>query len=177
MRQALFNSCIVYLLIATAFCLLFTGCSLDLAQQTEPEEEIAALSDELTPNLDLSPEEVVRIQVEALQYNNSDDKGIEVTFRFASPANKQVTGPLGRFRRMIKSSVYNSMLNHKMAEYDPIEESGNTVTQRVTIIGNDGTATIYLFKLSKQADAPCKGCWMTDSVIAIPTKKQDLQGA
>ncbi len=177
MRRALSKSWFTYLLAATALALLLSGCSLDLTRQSELEEEISALSDELTPNPDLSPEEVVKTQVEALQHNNSDDKGIEVTFRFASPANKHITGPLGRFRKLIKSSAYSPMLNHKMAEYDPVEKSGDTVTQRVTIIGNNGAATIYLFQLSKQSDPPCKDCWMTDSVIAVPSKKQNLQGA
>ena len=69
------------------------------------------------------------------------------------------------------------MLNHKTAEYDPLEISGDTATQRVTIIDPNGKAFIYLFKLSKQSTDPCRGCWMTDSVIAVPTRKQRLEGA
>jgi len=163
--------------LVIAFLLIVAGCSLTLAPQTENAEQAAALSDELQPNPHLSPADVIKIQVQALQHNNAGDRGIDVTFRFASPANKHVTGPLNRFKRILKSPDYRPMLNHKTAEYGPLEISDDTATQRVTIIDPNGKAKIYLFKLSKQSDGPCKGCWMTDSVIFIPTKKQNLQGA
>ena len=129
------------------------------------------------PTPELEPADVVRIQVEALRGNSPLDEGIELTYRFASPSNKRVTGPLARFRRMIKGSAYSSMLNHKIAEYGPLKISGNTASQQVTIIEPNGKAAIYLFELSKQMEAPCKGCWMTDSVTIIPTRRQEIQGA
>ena len=69
------------------------------------------------------------------------------------------------------------MLNHKTAEYGPLEISDDTATQRVTIIDPNGKAFVYLFKLSKQTAGPCPDCWMTDSVIAVPTRQQRLEGA
>jgi hypothetical protein len=120
---------------------------------------------------------VIKIQVEALQNNDDQDTGIEITFRFASPANKQITGPLGRLKRLIKNPLYSPLLNHKSVEYSPLEISGDTATQRVTIIEANGKATLYLFKLSKQTGPPCAGCWMTDGVMQVPTSKQNLQGA
>ena len=166
-----------YLCFIAAFTLLLSGCALDIAQTTTPPEQAAALSEELQPGPNLSPGDVIKIQVEALQYNNSQDAGIAVTFRFASAANKHVTGPLNRFKRLLKSPDYKPMLNHKTAEYGPLEISDNTATQRVTIIDPNGKASIYLFELSKQTSGPCQNCWMTDSVIAVPTRKQKLEGA
>jgi hypothetical protein len=51
---------------------------------------------DLTPRPELSPEQVVQYQAEALQHNDEPktDAGIERAFRFASPSNKQMTGPL-----------------------------------------------------------------------------------
>ena len=46
------------------------------------------------PEPELTPNDVVRIQLLAMQQNDDNDFGIEVTFRFASPANKKQTGPL-----------------------------------------------------------------------------------
>ena len=60
------------------------------------------LSEALAPRPELSPEEVIRIQLEALRHNDEQDRGIEVAFRFASPANRASTGPLPRFIRMIE---------------------------------------------------------------------------
>ena len=109
----------------------------------------------------------------ALQNNDSTDQGIEISFRFASPANKGHTGPLDRFTRMIKNPLYSPMLNHQTARYGPIEISRNVAKQRVTITDANGKAWIYIFTLSKQSGPPCIGCWMTDSVILPPVKRAD----
>ena len=81
----------------------------------------------------------------ALQNNDSTDQGIEISFRFASPANKGHTGPLDRFTRMIKNPLYSPMLNHQTARYGPIEISRNVAKQRVTITDANGKAWIYIF--------------------------------
>ena len=56
------------------------------------------------PDPSLSPQDVVSIQIEALQNNDTpyEDRGIEITFNFASPTNKRVTGPLERFKVMVR---------------------------------------------------------------------------
>jgi hypothetical protein len=177
MKRALKPASAWYL-VSFIFIIALTSCSLNLPQVTGDGEEANVPDSELPqPNPELSPDQVVRIQVEALQNNDSEDRGIEITFRFASPANKQFTGPIGRFKRMVKNPAYRPMLNHKAAEYDPIEISGETATQRVTIIDTNGNATVFRFALSKQSGAPCDGCWMTDSVETMPVKRQNLQGA
>ena len=48
------------------------------------------------PSAEHAPQEVVRIQMEALRYNDEKNRGIEIAFRFASPSNKADTGPLPR---------------------------------------------------------------------------------
>ena len=167
--------------ICTAVFLLIglVGCAaLEEASKTVlGDGQVDALADALQPNPDLSPEDVVRIQVEALQNNDSEDKGIEVAFRFASPANRQVTGPLHRFTNLVKNPAYRPILNHKLAEYDPIEIVENSAQQRVTVVAADGSASVYLFELSKQETASCSGCWMTDSVSLVPTRQQDMTDA
>ncbi|GAB4422718.1 MAG: hypothetical protein Kow0031_00710 [Anaerolineae bacterium] len=161
--------------------LLVSGCapmSLELpatGQSAAAEDETVPFP-ELQPGPELSPAEVVKIQVEALQQNDDEDNGIEVTFRFASPANKQATGPLFRFKEMVKNPTYRAMLNHKLAEYEAVVVDGDSATQRVTIIRQNGEATVFLFSLSRQTLPDCDGCWMTDSVSLVPTRKQQLQG-
>lgn len=155
---------------------LVSACSFTDLKTIELTPQQPALA-QVEPDPDLAPDEVVRIQVEALQQNNELDQGIEITFKFASPANKRLTGPLARFKKMVKEPVYRPMLNHKLAEYGPLEISadGTVASQRVTIIERNGQATVYLFTLSKQTGPPCDGCWLTDSVVALPTHPQGLQ--
>ena len=50
----------------------------------------------------------------SLQKNNEKfkDSGIEQTWNFAHPNNKRATGPLDRFKEMIKGNNYQMMINH-----------------------------------------------------------------
>ena len=174
------NRGVLALLPAILFSVaMITGCLPDSGQllgDTFPAKVEVSTETGPEPSPELSPEDVVKIQVTALQNNDKEDTGIKTTFRFASLQNKQQTGPLARFRQLIKDKAYRPLLNHKAAEYGPIQLDGDTATQRVTITGKNGQATVYMFTLSKQKTPPCENCWMTDSVIMIPTRSQDLKG-
>jgi hypothetical protein len=119
------------------------------------------------PAPSLSPGEVVTIVLNALQHNDdpSPDAGIATTFEFASPANREETGPLHRFALMIKNPAYRVMLDFRTATRGRLEMDGSHARQRVVIVGRDGTQVTYVFLLSKQPDGPYANCWMTDGVI------------
>jgi hypothetical protein len=122
-----------------------------------------------------SPEEVVSIQLEALQSNESSDSGIALTFTFASPSNRVNTGPLERFTEMLKGPLYSPMLNHIGVEYDQIEVQGDLARQRVILFGKGGQKVVYIFYLSKQNEDPYKDCWMTDAVIIESWEEESTQ--
>lgn len=126
------------------------------------------------PGPEYGPADVVRIQVQALADNDTPyrNAGIEVAFRFASPANKRVTGPLWRFIRLLYNPTYRPFLNHKAAHFGHVDVQGSEATQTVILTAANGQRVGYLFRLSKQRGAPCKACWMTDGVWRI-----DLQEA
>ena len=71
-------------------------------------------ADLLKPNSDIKPDRVIKIQLSGLQNNDLiyKDSGIEQTWNFAHPNNKKVTGPLDKFKRMIKGDSYQMMINH-----------------------------------------------------------------
>jgi hypothetical protein len=121
------------------------------------------------PDPKLTPEEVVAIQLEALKSNRDlpDDRGIEITFNFASPANRKMTGPLARFVQMLKNPLYAIMLNFERYETAKVEYDGDTASQRVTLIDAGGNRSLFLFVLSKQREAPYENCWMTDIVHRV----------
>lgn len=118
------------------------------------------------PAPELSPADVIRIQLEALQHNDSrTDDGIETAFQFASPSNKVYTGPLSRFKQIVRNPAFSIMLNHRSAEYEEAHVSGDMAQQRVTVSSSAGNQTIiYTFILSRQRDDKYQGCWMTDGV-------------
>jgi hypothetical protein len=120
------------------------------------------------PDPSLAPGDVVRIQLEALRANDAEDHGIEIAFRFASPQNKQSTGPLPRFAAMIKQGAYAMMLRYTDAVYGPVTVAGRRAAQRVTLTAPGQTPVTYVFHLERQdGDGPLRECWMTDGVEAV----------
>ena len=131
----------------------------------------AAESQDASPNRALSPEQVVRYQMEALSSNDSDDNGIAIAFRFASPSNKRVTGPLPRFIHMIKHSPYSVMLNPQLIEYGEVEVVDDQAHLQVSVLTQNDYAVAFRFYLSRQTHPECDGCWMTDSVTVESARK------
>jgi hypothetical protein len=132
-------------------------------------------SDDPRPSPELSPEAVVRLQVEALQRNDEPhpDAGIEAAFRFASPANRRATGPIERFAAMVKGPAYGAMLGFERAEYGEMRVEGDRAAQRVTLVQPDGRRVSYVFGLSKQSGGEYDACWMTDSVLRETAMPRD----
>ena len=124
------------------------------------------------PSVDLTPEEVIQIVVEALKTNDSatGDQGIATVWRFAAPGNKAVTGPLPRFTTMIKGG-FSEMLNHLTTDFGPIEIDDDVAAQPVVIITPVGDEVTYLFQLRRQAAGEYEGMWMTEAVFPIAPKK------
>lgn len=129
------------------------------------------LSRGLVPTPALTPEDVVRIQLEALRHNDERNRGIEVAFRFASPANRVHTGPLPRFIGMIRNGPYALMLDFRAVSYGPVESNGTQARQRV-ILTDATTSVTYWFYLSRQSKDPYVDCWMTDAVFIEPSEGQ-----
>lgn len=121
------------------------------------------------PRPELLPEQVVHIILAALRDNDhpEPDAGIAITFRFASPANRLMTGPLERFISMVKAPQYQPMLGHDQAILSPIELSGTHARQTVVLTHGQGGRAAYIFILSKQSEGEFKDCWMTDAVVPI----------
>lgn len=142
---------------------------------TEQKAPIAADAGAPRPDPKHSPEQVVGFVLEALRLNDTPDKdsGIRTTFGFASPGNREVTGPIERFIELVKNPLYKPLLNHRRAERTPIRTAGDAAQQRVTLIGADGRRATYLFTLSKQAAAPYQDCWMTDGVERLSDDDPD----
>jgi hypothetical protein len=57
------------------------------------------------------------------------------------------------------------MIDHVSAATGPVERDGSRATQRVTLTGPRGRTVTYRFGVSKGADGPFDGCWLTDRVV------------
>ena len=116
------------------------------------------------PAPELSPEEVVRIQMDAFRNNDEEDRGIAIAFRFASPSNKQMTGPLPRFRMMMRNPLYRPMLNAEEIEIGVVDVRERVARVEVYTVSSEGERSLYAFFLGKQRGGEFADSWMTEAV-------------
>ena len=124
-------------------------------------------ADVLKPKKNISPKEVVKIQLNALMKNDSPykDRGILQTWEFAHPNNQRYTGPIERFKTMLKGNSYAMLLNHQQNEIVEIFKNDNVATYEVTILGSDKNYFKFKWQVEKNAlDGPTKDCWLTTGV-------------
>ena len=164
--------------------LWFLGVSVAIARDAptaaphvSPEKLTVEYRDDAQPTPDHSPRDVVQIQLRALERNDDpyEDAGVEVAFRFASPANRTVTGSLELFTQMVHSPTYQPMLNHRSAEYGALRVRGNKATQPVMLTAADGQQIGYMFLLSRQDGGQFVDCWMTDGVVRFAAPEGEPQ--
>ena len=121
------------------------------------------------PSAELQPQDVVRIVIGALASNDEPylDAGIETTYRFASPSNRIVTGPLERFTRMVKGPTYGIMVDHAASEFSEVVHAGDEAYQMVRLTAADGRTVVFAFRLGRQQDGEFSGMWMTEAVWPV----------
>ncbi len=122
------------------------------------------------PDPRLDPATVVRIQLKALEHNDqpSTDAGLALVFSFASPGNREQTGPLEHFSAMVHAA-YGQLLNYRSARLNKIVMQGDQALQGVELVDRNGETARYVFVLSRQSEPPYAVCWMTDGVVTQPT--------
>ena len=121
----------------------------------------------LKPNSGIKPLEVVKIQLLGLQKNDDkfEDSGIEQTWNFAHPNNKKATGPLDRFKRMIKGNNYQMMINHLSHNITQIRGGDSWVQFEVILLDKEKTYHKFNWQVEKYTqDGPLKDCWLTTMV-------------
>ena len=121
------------------------------------------------PNNGIEPFQVVKIQLRGLKQNDNPkkDNGIEQTWEFAHPNNKKNTGPLERFKLMIKGKSYGVLLNHLDHKVVEINSSNLRALFEVTVLDKDKTYYKFNWTVEKYTvEGPLKGCWLTTMVSA-----------
>ena len=121
----------------------------------------------LKPTSDIKPTEVVKIQLLGLQKNDLDykDSGIEQTWNFAHPNNKKVTGPLDKFKKMIKGESYQMMINHLSHTITKLGSSDKWAQFEVIILDKEKIYHKFNWQVEKYLlDGPLKDCWLTTMV-------------
>ena len=127
----------------------------------------ASFADVLKPNTKIKAMEVVKMQLSALMKNDSPykDFGIIQTWEFAHPNNQKVTGPLERFKNMIKTDSYSMLINHKDHEITEVYKSAAVATFEVMVLDKEKEYYKFKWQVEKyKLDGPLKDCWLTTAV-------------
>ena len=130
----------------------------------------SVFSEIIKPNTNISPAQVIKIQLQGLMKNDSPytDQGIEQTWEFAHPSNQRFTGPLNRFKDMIKGESYNMLLNHISHEMVEIYSDNNKAIYEVTVLDTNKKYFRFKWQVEKFLDnGPLKNCWLT-TVVSQP---------
>jgi len=120
----------------------------------------------IKPHPCIAPKDVVLLQLEALRCNE-----VQHCYKFASMANRSVTGPYNRFAAMIRY-YYSCLIGfHKVAvvQVTPSDES----LYKVSVFDSSSAVlpNVFLWQLGKTlthtTHPELDNCWMTDGVSYI----------
>ena len=126
-----------------------------------------AFGDLIKPNIEIEPKKVVKIQLSALMKNDNPykDRGIIQTWEFAHPNNQKITGPLEKFKNMIKTDSYSMLINHSNHEIIEVYMSSKIATFEVTVLDDEKKYYKFKWQVEKyEREGQLKNCWLTTSV-------------
>ncbi len=129
-----------------------------------------AYSEVIKPNKKIKPQEVIKIQLNGLKKNDLSykDSGIEQTWEFAHPSNKIFTGPLEKFKRMIKGESYKMLLNHKEHKISEVYSDENKAIFEVVVMDDSKKYFMFKWQVEKYSKkGPLKNCWLT-TIVSTP---------
>ena len=126
-----------------------------------------SIADLIKPNSTLKPLDVLKIQLNSLKNNNNPykDAGIEQAWEFAHPSNKELTGPLTKFKKMIYSESYKILISHENNKTIALKETTNKFIFKVYVLSKDKKKYYYIWQIEKvEKEGKFKDCWMTTAV-------------
>ena len=121
----------------------------------------------IKPSSNIEPYKVVKIQLSSLMKNNypNKDSGIEQTWEFAHPNNQKYTGPLEKFKIMLKGESYKMLLNHLDHKIVAVQVGNGFADYEVTVLDVEKKYYKFNWRVEKyQLDGSLKNCWLTTMV-------------
>lgn len=137
----------------------------ELTTVTEKVRDIAK------PSTGLTPKQVVEIQSDALR-DPDQTRGTLQCMSFASPNNLELTGPLEKFARIVRAGKFAVLSNPDALLVGDSTFAGDHARVLVTAIKR-GKVSGFVWVLSKQAETPYEGCWMTDGVFPLMPETEE----
>lgn len=162
--------------VAILLLLLSVGFNAGLVSRhqggaSEPALEVDAPSGEalIVPSPELEPREVVKIQVASLADCQVSPDALQQVYAFASPDNREVTGPLDRFAAMLLTPQYKPLVEQQQVIVGNQVVHGNLASVMVTAMDQQQGLRTFHFYLAKETGPLYAACWMTYGVVADPS--------
>ena len=127
------------------------------------------------PAPSLSPEDVIRTQLKAMQTNDVPERnaGIRQVWEFAHPVNRRMTGPFENFAMMMKGPFYTPLINHSSYSIKPVKKTANAAAFDVDVTSSSGLVLRYRWLVERAFGGGLDGSWMTVSVsVAQPNGRE-----
>jgi len=151
-------------LIVLAVCLTMSVLPASAAKPVQPSSE-------------LTPENVISIQLKALSEVENDpttNSGVAQVWAFAHPSNRLMTGPLRRFTLMLQSPRYRALIGHRSHYLRLVSEAPRKAHFAIRVTARDGTVYGYSWHLAKVANGAYENMWMTTTVALVGKLGQQL---
>ena len=126
----------------------------------------------IKPNNGIEPYQVIEIQLKSLKNNDNPtkDNGIEQTWEFAHPNNQKNTGPIDRFKVMIKGKSYQMLINHLDHKIVEVETTDLKALFEVIVLDQNKAYYKFNWQVEKYTKiGPLNGCWLT-TIVSAPQK-------
>ncbi len=86
-----------------------------------------------------------------------------------------MTGPLTHFSEIVHSAAYSPLLKSQASEVRGVVVHADQARVYVTVTTANGAKLNFLFMLSRQGEGDYHDCWMTDSVMKLPSEENANQ--
>ena len=155
--------------ISCWFTFVFFVSGINSSEPLIVEQEL----DTSIPQPDLSPADVVTMQVHSIRSAVFDPKKLGVCYSLASPENRLQTGPFSRFSELVMQPPFDRLAN--CVDW----QLGGTVLDKdfaavfVSVVSKDGVASGFRFIL-RQQELEGRRCWLTEGVQVLAEESLDL---
>jgi hypothetical protein len=143
-----------------------TGPKASMASKPGDPFDVTPVANLVQPAPKFAPDDVVKLQLAGLA-NPDVSAGIQQCFAFASPGNREMTGPLSRFAMMVRRPPYAVLMHHRIALVGEPTIKGESAAVVVTVLDDLDQVHVFQFLLSKQHGDKVENCWMTDAVYPL----------
>lgn len=119
------------------------------------------------PSRDLTPEDVVRLQLQSLRESLADPSRLMDCYSLASPENRQQTGPFSRFAAMVMQSPYDQLAHCENWQVGSAAIERDYAAVLVSTVEHHEEPKAFRFLLHRYSQPPYEGCWLTDAVRVL----------